>query len=715
MATFGSSVDATTCAKNLQIAFQSAPIVSVRIGLHAGDVVFKDGNAFGDAVNIASRVESMGIPGAVLLSSNIRNQIKNKPEFKLVSLGRFEFKNIQEGMTVYALANQGFPLPKKETIKGKFKTPPKKTITKKYNYWLPLIIVGFLAGWLLWLQYAPVGQPQPQLLDNTIREEKVAVSVFENFTGDKELDALGYLGSEWVSSGLRELKIRTVSPEMVRRHMDKVGILPNNQEGKPSFAEITGAKYVISGSYFLEGENIVLNTRLSSTETGEELRNFPQLREHKNKKEKLVEDTRQYLLGYWVSKKEQQLPKINPPKYEAYQIYFNQYKNNKIAQEDKALAIDPNFFLARGIRLYHSVVNDEDSVFYTNKAIIDNNWDKYTEYEQNQTREAFALWEGNYEAAFKAVDANYRIDSDDFLALHESGFIASRGLNKVNLAIERYEKIFNRLELYEDQVFHHTFRNYMNALNRAKAYRKTTDFYFGLSEKMKKQVDFAIFQVYVALIYQNRIEEVKKLIKERGTPRHYLKAAYTYAYIYPTTQNPFEERLRKNLHILNDFSNVGIVLVGKEDYLSFHPLVDAYYILKDWDKAKERLFALKKTDWFKDGMPTKNQQELWVEAKLGCVYAQQGKRQLALEQLDKVLQLGNQYHSNHHSHFLRGTTPYLIARIYALLNEKEKAIIALKESIEQGKIFDLWKITFDIDFVNLKGYPPFEELIQPKG
>ena len=87
---FNSSVDAVACAKALQTDFQSEPKVPVRIGLHAGDVVFRDDNVFGDAVNIASRVESMGVPGAVLLSSNVRNQIKNQPDFELTNLGKFE-------------------------------------------------------------------------------------------------------------------------------------------------------------------------------------------------------------------------------------------------------------------------------------------------------------------------------------------------------------------------------------------------------------------------------------------------------------------------------------------------------------------------------------------------------------------------------------------------------------------------------------------------
>ena len=54
-----------------------------------------------------------------------------------------------------------------------------------------------------------------QLLEESIRTEKVAVAVFNNDTGDPLLDALGFMASDWISSGLRELQVKTTSPEMM--------------------------------------------------------------------------------------------------------------------------------------------------------------------------------------------------------------------------------------------------------------------------------------------------------------------------------------------------------------------------------------------------------------------------------------------------------------------------------------------------------------------
>ena len=121
LSVFSSSVNAVRCAKILQENFREKPFVPVRIGIHLGDVLFKEGNIFGDCVNVASRIESMGIPGAILMSDAIKKQVNNKAEFHLTSLGNFEFKNVEEAMEVFALTNQGFAVPSPDIVNGKFK------------------------------------------------------------------------------------------------------------------------------------------------------------------------------------------------------------------------------------------------------------------------------------------------------------------------------------------------------------------------------------------------------------------------------------------------------------------------------------------------------------------------------------------------------------------------------------------------------------------
>lgn len=119
---FNSVVIAIQCSIELQKSLQEDPLAPVRIGLHQGDILKEGGNIFGNSVNIAARIESMSIPGAILLSEKVQSELKNQDEFPLTSLGHFEFKNVVQPIEVYAIAQKGFPIPKKHEIQGKFKT-----------------------------------------------------------------------------------------------------------------------------------------------------------------------------------------------------------------------------------------------------------------------------------------------------------------------------------------------------------------------------------------------------------------------------------------------------------------------------------------------------------------------------------------------------------------------------------------------------------------
>lgn len=121
LCTFESAVDAMSCAKVVQTIFLQNPQVPVRIGLHSGDVFFEADNVYGDSVNVASRIESLGIAGSVLFSKRIKRDIDNQTEFEIQQLGEFEFKNVKKTMTVFALANEGFVVPQPDQIKGKLK------------------------------------------------------------------------------------------------------------------------------------------------------------------------------------------------------------------------------------------------------------------------------------------------------------------------------------------------------------------------------------------------------------------------------------------------------------------------------------------------------------------------------------------------------------------------------------------------------------------
>ena len=77
LSVFTNPVDAVWCAVDIQKALRVPVNIPVRIGIHTGNVLFQQGDIMGDAVNIASRMESFAAPGSVFISGKVYDEIKN--------------------------------------------------------------------------------------------------------------------------------------------------------------------------------------------------------------------------------------------------------------------------------------------------------------------------------------------------------------------------------------------------------------------------------------------------------------------------------------------------------------------------------------------------------------------------------------------------------------------------------------------------------------
>ncbi len=118
---FESAVEAVNCAMRIQLQSLQEPVVPLKIGIHLGDVVLDDEGAFGDGVNVASRIESLAIKGSVMISGKVFDEIKNHPTYKALSMGKFELKNVSDVVEVYAIVNDGLVVPRPQDLKGKVK------------------------------------------------------------------------------------------------------------------------------------------------------------------------------------------------------------------------------------------------------------------------------------------------------------------------------------------------------------------------------------------------------------------------------------------------------------------------------------------------------------------------------------------------------------------------------------------------------------------
>ncbi len=109
LSSFSSAVEAVICALEIQRSLKDDPDLTLRIGIHIGDVVFEKGDVFGDGVNVASRIEPMAEPGGICISDRVYDDIQNKPDIDAVYLGEKELKHVKRPIKVYALTGEGLP------------------------------------------------------------------------------------------------------------------------------------------------------------------------------------------------------------------------------------------------------------------------------------------------------------------------------------------------------------------------------------------------------------------------------------------------------------------------------------------------------------------------------------------------------------------------------------------------------------------------------
>jgi TolB-like protein/Tfp pilus assembly protein PilF len=105
---FASALEAVRCAFEIQQSLHElnshrSPDTKLllRIGVHLGDVIHGQNDVYGDAVNIASRIESLADSGGVCITGQVHDQIKNKFEFPFSSVGKKELKNVSEPTEVF--------------------------------------------------------------------------------------------------------------------------------------------------------------------------------------------------------------------------------------------------------------------------------------------------------------------------------------------------------------------------------------------------------------------------------------------------------------------------------------------------------------------------------------------------------------------------------------------------------------------------------------
>jgi adenylate cyclase len=105
---FQSVTDAVRCAAEVQIRMRrrNADVpddgrIQFRIGINLGDIIFDEGDIYGDGVNIAARLEQMADVGGVCVTQAVYEQVSDRVEVQFEDLGEKSLKNISRPVRVW--------------------------------------------------------------------------------------------------------------------------------------------------------------------------------------------------------------------------------------------------------------------------------------------------------------------------------------------------------------------------------------------------------------------------------------------------------------------------------------------------------------------------------------------------------------------------------------------------------------------------------------
>jgi adenylate cyclase len=275
-ASFDSVVAAVATALSIQRALASETFqglqLKTRIGVHYGDVLLREGAAFGDAINVAARLQTLARPGTICISEGVYRQVRNKFDEKFVDLGRQRLRNISTPIHAYMLV-----LREAE----RRSTPPRVVIAWAFGAAVGLAVVALaLVGALRYWgtsgrpEIAPgtgthagaerAAQREPDAVEPTVaRKVTLGVMIFRDLASEEQNDWRREALRDGLNAQLSQLsQVKVYSKEFIDFLITRKGL------SDVEAAEQLGISKMLSGSYLVVGGTLRIETHIVDVASG---------------------------------------------------------------------------------------------------------------------------------------------------------------------------------------------------------------------------------------------------------------------------------------------------------------------------------------------------------------------------------------------------------------------------------------------------------------
>jgi adenylate cyclase len=101
---FSSAAEAVFAAFEVQDALRIPPALELRVGIDQGEIRFDEQGIYGDAVNVAARLQTIAYPGSVVVSGKVFEEIRNRRTIGTTDLGPRRLKNVIRPVRAYVVA-----------------------------------------------------------------------------------------------------------------------------------------------------------------------------------------------------------------------------------------------------------------------------------------------------------------------------------------------------------------------------------------------------------------------------------------------------------------------------------------------------------------------------------------------------------------------------------------------------------------------------------
>ena len=150
--TFPSVTEAINCGIKIQKETKNIKDLNLRIGIHEGEITIRDGDALGDDVNIASRIESYAAEGGIAISGKVQQNISSIPEFKTKFISQPNLKGVKQDVKIYCLVSHDLPETDITKVTAKLEKDVKKLGLNQKSIMATIGVIGVLiVGLIIWL------------------------------------------------------------------------------------------------------------------------------------------------------------------------------------------------------------------------------------------------------------------------------------------------------------------------------------------------------------------------------------------------------------------------------------------------------------------------------------------------------------------------------------------------------------------------------------